>query len=137
DRRRHDGGAEGQRTGARRSEPSKECSSSYVRAYKEAVSSVLANYPGVGIESESYDVAWIYTNSDGSESVMCGNGLRCLVLWCHEKLAPKKSTLSLATARGLVEARVFDDEHEVERLITVDVGEPILDAERIPVAPGD
>ena len=27
------------------------------------------------------DIGWIYINSDGSSSAMCGNGLRCLGLW--------------------------------------------------------
>ncbi|MBS2008842.1 MAG: hypothetical protein JST01_17460 [Cyanobacteria bacterium SZAS TMP-1] len=42
-----------------------------------ALDQFTAPYP----ERDSCDVAWIYVNSDGSYSAMCGNGLRCLTLF--------------------------------------------------------
>ncbi|MBP9092834.1 diaminopimelate epimerase [bacterium] len=41
---------------------------------------IVAAYPSYG----QCDLAWIYINSDGSSSDMCGNGLRCLAYFARE-----------------------------------------------------
>jgi diaminopimelate epimerase len=38
-----------------------------------------------GSTRDDCELAWTYTNSDGSASRTCGNGLRCLALWAHNK----------------------------------------------------
>ncbi|MBU6450325.1 MAG: hypothetical protein KGS72_01000 [Cyanobacteria bacterium REEB67] len=43
-------------------------------SYLRALDEMTAAYP----ERELCDIAWLYVNSDGSYSAMCGNGLRCL-----------------------------------------------------------
>ncbi len=45
-----------------------------------ALAELTAAYP----ERAACDVAWLYVNSDGSYSAMCGNGLRCLALFVRE-----------------------------------------------------
>jgi len=53
-----------------------------------------------GKAAHKADLAWTYTNSDGSWSDTCGNGLRCLALWRHEKGTVDKS-FTILTAAGL------------------------------------
>lgn len=79
--------------------------------------------------SESCDVGWIYLNSDGSSSVMCGNGLRCVAQWCIANGVVAKNQFTVETGKGAVEVTYGDSSN-----ITTDLGEPILQSKRIPVA---
>ena len=67
-------------------------------------------------------------NADGSEAEMCGNGIRCLAVYLKKKELWEKAHLSVETIAGIVGAEYVGD------LIKVDMGAPILDAPRIPVA---
>jgi diaminopimelate epimerase len=70
-------------------------------------------------------------NADGSESEMCGNGVRCVAKLVHDHGIARKSRLSIETGRGVLTL----DLHLKGRLVdtvTVDMGEPILDAAAIP-----
>jgi diaminopimelate epimerase len=73
-------------------------------------------------------IAWIYTNSDGSQSQMCGNGLRCLTLWAQQKGLLNEQSQVL-TAVGPKSVRYVSDD-----AITVDLGVPTLSAKEIPFA---
>ncbi len=73
-------------------------------------------------------LSWTYLNSDGSISLMCGNGLRCLALWAELKhWAPSKNYF-VETGKGPVEIRF-----ESPNSISTDLGEPNLIPEEIPV----
>jgi len=74
------------------------------------------------------DIGWIYTNSDGSPSAMCGNGLRCLGLWALRKELVASNTILVSTKAGVQEIFVED-----ESTITVDMGKPVLKTELIPL----
>lgn len=67
-------------------------------------------------------------NSDGSEPQMCGNGIRCFARYIYENYE-KKSVLSVETLGGII-LPVLDPKTNT---IEVDMGEPILNAEKIPV----
>ncbi|HEY9784741.1 MAG TPA: diaminopimelate epimerase [Candidatus Obscuribacterales bacterium] len=82
-------------------------------------------YPG----SSSCDIAWIYINSDGSPSQMCGNGLRCLALWAVERKIVATSIFLVSTRVGPIKV-----EYKGPSTITVDLGQPILNAQAIPLA---
>ncbi|MFN4261963.1 MAG: diaminopimelate epimerase [Gemmataceae bacterium] len=76
-------------------------------------------------------------NADGSESEMCGNGLRCVAKYVHDHGIAAKPTLTIETGNGVktVELEIIDGR---ARQVTVDMGEPILQAERIPTTlPGN
>lgn len=71
-------------------------------------------------------------NADGSEVEMCGNGIRCLAkyIWECEITPPeirKSKTLSIETLAGIIYPRRSGS------MVTVDMGEPVFDPERIPV----
>lgn len=74
------------------------------------------------------DIGWIYTNSDGSRSAMCGNGLRCLGLWALRKELVASNRILVSTKAGVQEILVADEAN-----ITVDMGKPVLKTELIPL----
>jgi diaminopimelate epimerase len=70
-------------------------------------------------------------NADGSESEMCGNGLRCVAKYVYDHGIARKPQLKLQTGRGVlsVELEVAGDKAQRVR---VNMGEPILEAAKIP-----
>lgn len=71
-------------------------------------------------------------NLDGSEGEMCGNAVRCIGKYVYERGMTEKTRISLETAGGMkyLELHVKDG---IVEAVTVDMGEPILEAEKIPV----
>ncbi len=70
-------------------------------------------------------------NADGSEAEMCGNGLRCLAKYVYEHGLARKPTLRIETGAGILSLDLEFDGALVRR-VRVDMGEPILQPERIP-----
>ncbi|QDU34219.1 Diaminopimelate epimerase [Poriferisphaera corsica] len=74
-------------------------------------------------------------NSDGSESEMCGNGVRCVCKLAHDRGVVKANPMKIQTGAGVLTlAYTLDDEGMVSE-VTVDMGEPIYVAEQVPVLP--
>jgi diaminopimelate epimerase len=78
-------------------------------------------------------------NADGSESEMCGNGVRCVAKYIHDHGIARKGRVTIETGRGIL---TLDVEIEAEggkaRRIRVDMGAPILQGSDIPTRlPGD
>lgn len=71
--------------------------------------------------------SWTYINSDGSSSLMCGNGVRCLGLWLRRTGWTNADHFIVETGAGDVEI-----EFESSEKITSDLGVPILKARWIP-----
>ena len=72
-------------------------------------------------------------NADGSEAEMCGNGVRCVAhLVVAHGHAPAGS-VTIETGRGVLTVDVRRAGPRLSQ-VRVDMGEPILDAVRIPVA---
>ena len=98
----------------------------------ETVKKICDRHFGIGadgiiyaLNSEIAEVRMRIFNADGSEAEMCGNGIRCFAKF----LAQKKnfSSLNVETGAGILTVNLE------ENFVTVDMGEPILDAEKIPV----
>jgi diaminopimelate epimerase len=70
-------------------------------------------------------------NADGSEAEMCGNGVRCLAKFVYDHGLVRKSPLTIETGRGVLTLEL-DVSGGAVRQVRVDMGEPILRAERIP-----
>ena len=70
-------------------------------------------------------------NADGSESEMCGNGLRCVAKYVHDHGIKRADRLRIQTGRGTLTVDLEVTGGKVQRA-TVNMGEPILEAERIP-----
>jgi diaminopimelate epimerase len=72
-------------------------------------------------------------NADGSRGEMCGNGIRCVGKYVYEYgLAPRDS-LRIETDAGIKLLQLHRNDGRVAN-VTVDMGEPILEGPRIPVA---
>ncbi|MGC4003540.1 MAG: diaminopimelate epimerase [Pirellulales bacterium] len=52
--------------------------------------------------SERADVRMRMYNADGSESEMCGNGVRCVAKYVYDHGIAKKSTLAIETGNGVL-----------------------------------
>jgi diaminopimelate epimerase len=71
-------------------------------------------------------------NADGSESEMCGNGIRCVAKFAVDRGLARANPLKVETGRGVLEIRwTIGADGTVERA-TVDMGRPILDAAGVP-----
>src|SRR5436189_1920511 len=70
-------------------------------------------------------------NADGSEAEMCGNGIRCVAKFLYEHGINRKPTLRIETGRGILTLDIQTRNGAVH-LVRVDMGEPILEAARIP-----
>lgn len=66
-------------------------------------------------------------NCDGSEAQACGNGMRCVVQALSAETG--KSLFTFQTIAGILTAQ----EHE-DGLISIDMGEPIFDWQKIPLS---
>ena len=71
-------------------------------------------------------------NADGSESEMCGNGVRCVAKYVYDHGIARKPTLTIETGRGVLSLELEIVEGRVRR-VRVDMGEPILEMDQIPV----
>ena len=81
--------------------------------------------------SEKADARMRMFNADGSEAEMCGNGVRCVAKYVYDHGIARKPTLAIETGRGVLTLDVElrgDKVHQVR----VDMGEPILEAAKIP-----
>lgn len=82
--------------------------------------------------SEIADFKMRMFNSDGSEAEMCGNGIRCVGKFIYDKGLTNKTTLKIETLAGVKEVKLNLKEGKVDT-VRVDMGEPILETEKIPV----
>ena len=71
-------------------------------------------------------------NADGSQAEMCGNGIRCVGKYVYDYGLTETESISVETLAG-IKYLDFSIENGKVALVTVDMGEPILKAEDIPV----
>src|SRR5437016_10023006 len=87
--------------------------------------------------SDKADARMRMFNADGSEAEMCGNGIRCVAKFVHDRGLVRKPTLTIETGRGVLTLELEVSGGSV-RQVRVDMGEPILQADRIPTTlPGN
>jgi diaminopimelate epimerase len=83
------------------------------------------------LPDEQADFRMRMFNSDGSESEMCGNAARCVGKYIHDRGLSDQEEIRLMTGAGLKILQLNVREGKTES-VRVDMGEPILEAERIP-----
>lgn len=72
-------------------------------------------------------------NADGSQAEMCGNGIRCVAKYVYDYGLTDKSRISVETLGGIKYLDLTVENGKV-RLVKVDMGEPHLAPEEIPIA---
>lgn len=71
-------------------------------------------------------------NADGSEAEMCGNASRCIGKFVYDKGLTNKTEVTLETLAGVKVLKLFIGNNNKVEKVTVDMGEPILEAKLIP-----
>ncbi|MBD3240259.1 MAG: diaminopimelate epimerase [Chitinivibrionales bacterium] len=106
-------------------------------ALQPHVASLCDRRRGVGADgvvvvlpSESADLRMRIFNADGSEAEMCGNGIRCAFRYAARAGIAQGGSVRFETLAGVIRTASDGD------LVRVDMGRPVLEAKRIPVADG-
>ena len=97
------------------------------RHYGIGADGVLYVLPG-----ENADFTMRIFNADGTEAQMCGNGIRCFAKYLYDFGFADGKEFSVATKAGVMRPKIITGENGAE-LVEVDMGEPILEGEKIPV----
>jgi diaminopimelate epimerase len=121
----------------------------YVNMFEETIAeadladlavAVSNPYTGIGSDgmilicpSEKAPVKMRIFNNDGSEAKNCGNGLRCVAKYAYENSIVNEEEFTIETLGGFVTAKVSLNDQNNVSLVTVNMGNPILHPEQIPV----
>jgi len=118
----------------------------YVNGFEETVENpsevaikISDRHFGVGsdglvliLPSETSDFRMQMFNADGSEAEMCGNAIRCVGKYVYDHKMIDEKILTIETLAGEKKIELTIEEGQVT-YARVDMGEPILEAKRIPV----
>ncbi len=86
------------------------------------------------LPSEKADVCMRMFNSDGSESEMCGNGIRCVAKYAYDHGLVDRLEITAETGAGILTLQLFtNDKGKVDR-VRVNMGEPRLMRSQIPMS---
>lgn len=90
------------------------------------------------LPSTAGDVRMSIFNSDGSEPEMCGNAIRCVAKYLYERRLIEKKVIHVETLAGMIVPEVLAGPDGKVSGVRVDMGEPRLEREQIPMngAPG-
>ncbi len=124
----------------------------YVNCFEETLSQDIATlarevsdrHKGIGSDglilicpSEKADAQMRMFNADGSESEMCGNGVRCVAKYVYDHGIAQTETLKIETGAGILSLDLEVTGHKVSQ-VRVNMGKPILSSSDIPtLLPGD
>lgn len=75
-------------------------------------------------------------NADGSEGMMCGNGVRCIAKYVYDYGLTDKDKISIETKSGIKYLDLTIEQGKVV-LVKVNMGAPILEPQKIPVLLGE
>ncbi|MBQ0049913.1 MAG: diaminopimelate epimerase [Bacteroidales bacterium] len=91
--------------------------------------------PGFGIgsdglitigRSEMADFSMRIFNNDGSEAMMCGNGIRCCAKFVYDHKLTDRTEISFDTLAGIKTVTLALDDHGGVEGVKVDMGSPVL-----------
>ena len=86
-------------------------------------------------KGKSADFEMVMYNADGSRSQMCGNGIRCVGKYVYDAGYTKGREFTVESMGAVKYLKVIKGEPgDKETWLSVDMGSPILLAEKIPVA---
>ena len=113
----------------------------YVNCFKENVKDpvkcarfVSDRHKGIGSDgliliepSKKADFKIRIFNADGSTAEMCGNGIRCVGKYVYDRRMTSKQIMMIETLAGIRTLKIDGNQ------VTVDMGTPILEADKIPI----
>lgn len=115
------------------------CLQDKVADYAAFAQEVCDRHYGVGADgilvvepSAKADFRMRIFNTDGSEAEMCGNGIRCFARYLYDFHLTDKKEFTIETGAGVLVPRLIFEGDTVSG-VRVDMGEPILEGEEIPV----
>ena len=82
--------------------------------------------------SETADIRMREFNPDGTEPEMCGNGIRCFARCLYDCGRIRREQFTIETIAGTMVPRILTESGEVTA-VEVDMGEPVLAGDAIPV----
>lgn len=82
--------------------------------------------------SEVADFRMDMYNEDGSQGKMCGNGIRCVGKFVHDRGLTDKTTVTVETLSGIKVLDLTLNENGMVTSVRVDMGEPVLESAKIP-----
>ncbi len=86
------------------------------------------------LPSDKADVRMRMFNADGSESEMCGNGVRCVAKYAFDHQLTRSNPLTIETGRGVLNLAMAIEQGMVSAVI-VNMARPILLPADIPINP--
>lgn len=124
----------------------------YVNCFEEALPQDISRlaievsdrHKGIGSDglilicpSEKADAQMRMFNADGSESEMCGNGIRCVAKYVYDHGIAQQQELKIETGAGVLSLDLELTGQKVSQ-VRVNMGKPILTSSEIPtLLPGD
>lgn len=116
-----------------------DCFQNDIQNYAELAIYLSDRHTGIGGDGVIYicpsdvaDARMRMYNLDGSEGMMCGNGIRCVAKYVYDSGIAKKDVLHIETKSGIKICRVHVENGEVTT-VTVDMGKAELVPAKIPV----
>lgn len=94
---------------------------------------VIALLPGEAAPPNNQQFKMRMFNPDGTESEMCGNGIRCFAKFLFDRnLTHGQSEIAVETGAGLLHLKVTPGAGGKAATVRVDMGEPVLTPSLIP-----
>jgi diaminopimelate epimerase len=85
------------------------------------------------LPSDRADVRMRMFNADGSESEMCGNGIRCVAKYAYDRGLVTKKEITVETGAGILTLQLFTDSDNKVNKVRVNMGAPRLSRAEIPM----
>jgi diaminopimelate epimerase len=117
-----------------------DCQKEPIDDYAAMAKKICDRHFGVGADglivvlpSAKADFRMRIFNTDGSEAEMCGNGIRCFARYVFETCMTNKESFTIETGAGIMTPQMEFSAGGSVQGVKVDMGEPILAADKIPV----
>lgn len=117
------------------------CFEEKIENISEAAKKVSDRHFGIGSDglvlicpSDKADFKMEMYNADGTQAEMCGNAIRCVAKYVHDRGLTDKTSISIETLAGIKYLELNLRENGTVETVRVNMGKPELCAKKIPIA---